>query len=592
MKYKLLNEVNAEYNAVEQILTNRGIPLNEIEHYLNTTDKDINSFNLLNKDSNLQNAYNTLTECMSQKQECLVVVDADCDGFTSSALLINYLYDIEPDWVINYLHYFLHSGKQHGLGDVEIPKNVNLVIVPDAGSNDYEKHQELHDQNINLIILDHHEAEKISSDAIIINNQLSDYPNKNLSGVGITWQFCRYIDFKLDYDYADKYIDLVSLGNIADVMSLRSIETKHLINKGLSMVTNPFFYYLMNQNAFSLVGHKSPVEPGELTSIGVAFYIAPYVNAMVRSGTQEEKKLLFDSMLQFRAFERVASTKRGHKGEVEKLVEQAVRTCINVKNRQTKAQNTGLEYLEGMISKQHLLDNKILMFKCESGSIDKNIAGLIANKFMAKYQRNTCILFKSTAEDGTITWRGSSRGYDRSETDGFKDLCDSSKLVNYAQGHQAAFGLSIPDKNINDFLTFTNEALKNDDGQITYYVDYIYDNKQVNPAHILDIGRLKSLWGQDVAESLILIKGLKITKEMITLMSRDKHPTIKVVLDNGVEILKFKSSEDEYENLYSENGYIEINLIGTCGINEYYGRVTPQVLIKEYEIVDSNEYYF
>lgn len=48
----------------------------------------------------------------------------------------------------------------------------------------------------------------------------------------------------------------------------------------------------------------------------------------------------------------VPSTKRGHKlGEQEKLVEQAIRTATNVKNRQTREENKGLETLEGLIEK-------------------------------------------------------------------------------------------------------------------------------------------------------------------------------------------------------------------------------------------------
>jgi len=51
---------------------------------------------------------------------------------------------------------------------------------------------------------------------------------------------------------------------------------------------------MAEKNAFSL--------KGKLTPIGVAFYIAPFVNAMTRSGTVEEKQLLFESMLKHRAF--------------------------------------------------------------------------------------------------------------------------------------------------------------------------------------------------------------------------------------------------------------------------------------------------
>jgi hypothetical protein len=51
-----------------------------------------------------------------------------------------------------------------------------------------------------------------------------------------------------------------------------------------------------------------------VTPFGVAFYIAPYVNATIRVGTQEEKMLMFESMLDFKAYDRIPSTKRGASG--------------------------------------------------------------------------------------------------------------------------------------------------------------------------------------------------------------------------------------------------------------------------------------
>ena len=81
----------------------------------------------------------------------------------------------------------------------------------------------------------------------------------------------------------------------------------------------------------------------EVTSIGEAFYIAPLVNAVTRVGTLDEKFLLFDSMLEWKAYNLVPSTKRGCKGQTEQLVEQSVRTCTNVKSRQTRLQDAAME---------------------------------------------------------------------------------------------------------------------------------------------------------------------------------------------------------------------------------------------------------
>ena len=88
-------------------------------------------------------------------------------------------------------------------------------------SNDYEYHKYLDDRGISTLVLDHHLADHISENAIIINNQLSDYPNKELSGVGVVWQFCRYVDTWLNVHYADDFIDLVALGRASEDILLQ-----------------------------------------------------------------------------------------------------------------------------------------------------------------------------------------------------------------------------------------------------------------------------------------------------------------------------------------------------------------------------------
>ena len=303
-------------------------------------------------EDNLRAAAALALQTVKANKRMVVIVDCDCDGYTSAAILINYLYDIFPTYIQNNLSYYMHDSKQHGLSDcidwLLTVDNLGLVWCPDSSSNDYNEHKRLKDAGINVIVLDHHDADHISENAIIINNQLSDYPNKSFSGAGVTWQFCRYFDKLLKTDNADQYRDLVALGLDADMMSLTSIETKHLITSGLARPRNPFIVTIADKNSFSL--------KGKLTPIGVAFYIAPFVNSMTRSGTIEEKQLLFESMLKHCAFKVLPSTKRGHApGETETLVEQAVRVATNVKNRQTKAQDDFLDTIETMIHRDNLL---------------------------------------------------------------------------------------------------------------------------------------------------------------------------------------------------------------------------------------------
>lgn len=184
-----------------------------------------------------------------------------------------------------------------------IPLNTSLVVVPDASSNEYDKHKKLHDRGIDILILDHHQAEKVSQYACVVNNQLCDYPTKSLSGVGIVYKLCQYLDLLLKENQADKFLDIVAIGLVGDMMDLRDFETHYLVQEGLKNLENPFIKGMAEKNKFSL---------GEILSpIGVAFYIVPLINAITRVGTPEEKMLLFESMLNWKAYDLIPSTKRG-----------------------------------------------------------------------------------------------------------------------------------------------------------------------------------------------------------------------------------------------------------------------------------------
>ena len=201
--------VTDSLTAVEQVLANRGIKPENIEHYLNTTNKDILDPKLI---MNMREGATMLIKHINQGNKILIQVDSDCDGYTSAATLINYLNCLFPSFVQNNIYYRIHTGKQHGIILDTIPADVKLVIAPDSSSNDYEEHTYLKENGVDVLVIDHHEADEISSNACIINNQLCDYPTKSLSGVGMVYKFCSFIDELLNVNYANQFLDLVALG--------------------------------------------------------------------------------------------------------------------------------------------------------------------------------------------------------------------------------------------------------------------------------------------------------------------------------------------------------------------------------------------
>lgn len=585
MKIQLLSSLDSDLTITEQILSNRGIKISEVYHYLNTTDKDINS-PLDFGETRMKSAAVAIVNCIKLDQRMLVVVDSDTDGFTSSAIFINYLHDLFPSYVENKLDWFLHSGKQHGLNDVSVDAKYNLIIVPDGGSNDLEQHKNFAAAGINILVLDHHEAEAVVTPAIIINNQMCDYPNKSLSGAGVVWQFCRYLDSLLGVDYANRYLDLTALGLVADMMDVKSLETKHIITQGFKdeNLHNPFIRGMVDKNAFSL--------GGKITQTGAAWYIAPFINAMVRSGEKEEKELLFQSMLNFKAFQKIPSNKRGHKlGEMEDLITQALRTVSNVKSRQTKIEEETMERLEKLIEERDLLSHKVLLFLLNPGQVDPNIAGLAANKFMAKYQRPCCILTKVETEYG-IYYQGSARGCDLAGIRNFKDVCEKTKCIEWAMGHQGAFGLSLSEAKVNDYIATTDKALEGMSNEPVYYVDFIYTNEDFSGQNVLDIAYMDEVWGSGMPEPYIALKGLKVKKDMVAVYSK-KDLTLKITLSNKVALIMFHAPEELCDKLKDHNpSYYTIDIVAQCSANTYGSMVSPQLKIKDWEITGQSQWDF
>ena len=402
-------------------------------------------------------------------------------------------------------------------------------------------------------------------------------------------------------DCAENYLDLVALGNTADMMSLQSIETKHLILKGFRKenIHNPFIATIAERNAYSL--------GDTITPHGAAWYIAPFVNAMVRSGDEEEKELVFKSFLKFKAFDYIYSNKRGHKqGETEQLVIQAVRTCANVKTRQTKAQDDAMARLESRIEEENLMTHSVLLFLLEPGEVEPNVAGLAANKIMGKYQRPCAVLtrrereveiaFKNASYIDTTPrkydcYEGSARGCDKADVSNFKDICEGTGLIQYVAGHQGAFGLGILPEDVDSFLEATDRALRHMPTEPVHYVDYIYSNTNVDPTQVLEIAELDGVWGKDVDESFVAIDGLKVTANMVTVYVK-KNNTLKITLPNRLSIMLFNAPDELCEKLQNTQGYVEMDIIGKPNKNEYNGWVSPQIVIEEYAITGESRYNF
>lgn len=485
---------------------------------------------------------------------------SDCDGFCSATIAYmlckEYHSDTEPT-------IFTHTGKQHGATDLLpdiLASNINLLIIPDAGSSEVDTCRELYEHGIKVIVLDHHiiefVAERENKCATVVNpynsaivppmpddqielieriyygvgGEATYTCNTDISGTGVTEKFACALGS------TQSFKDLVAISLVSDICSLRSPENRKYIYDGLTNPTNPFIKYCLEHCC------NRGVNPE-----GVAFGIAPLANALARSDDQSTKRLFFDALI----------------GKIEPEV--AVKAMKTVKSKQDYQVKKVVDKLSDGLDTSH----KVIIGFSEPES--KSYLGLVANKFCGKYGKPTFML----RELNSTTWSGSMR----SPID-LLDIINKSGLAK-CQGHSAACGVVVKKSQLKRFAKFLDGL----DIDIEPEIDVA---AQIEPTNITrNLAQLcvdnAILWGKDINKPTF---ALTLPNPQIYVY-RNRSTTVKLIQD-GIEFIKFFVGNEEVSQFEQANGkYIEV--IVSLGLNEYNGQIKPQAVIERYEIVDKKD---
>lgn len=486
-------------------------------------------------------------------------------------MLYNYIKLLDKDYPVRYI---LHNNnKAHGLakmksGDFCLPDETKLFIVPDAGTNNWAEFNELVERGIDCICLDHHEAEDVAklNKSIIINNQMSkNYTDKDFAGVGIVMEFTKALDDYYICDYTDKFMDLVAFGNISDVMSIKNCQTRYYIEQGMKHINNKFLKALDKAQQFST--------KGEVNIHNISWYWTPIVNSMIRIGSYEDRDLLFRAFIEIDEF--FPYKKKGSAEFTdEDIYTRAARLCKNTKAKQDKMRDSLCEELKEQVNPE---DKAAVLIATDA---DAGIIGLSTMK-LAEWASKPCIVLKEY-ENGVLG--GSARNYNHSPIKDFKEVVNSVKLFNFAQGHSNAFGCEITSDKLQAAREALNKILENYEYDDTIYCDFILDACDIDYSFIKTIDDSKWLYGTEIEEPTVAIEGIDISTEDCIVMGKNSD-TVSFVY-GGIKYCKFKCSEDDELLVFAKglsDEYGILNVIGKCSINEYKGNCTPQVIIDDYE---------
>ena len=577
MKTKLVNK-NFKSDWVKNLLISRGVDVARMEEFLHPSWANISEPDLLN---NVSRAAQRILEAVNDKEHIGLVVDCDVDGVTSATIIYRYLHAVDPDVKITY---FFHDGKQHGLEDCWekfVEAGVDLVIEPDAGINDKKYHDLLGEKDIDTVVLDHHEYEGggFSKYAIYVDNQISsNYPNKSLAGCGVTWQTCREMDKLLITNYAESYIDLVALGCASDVMSPLTLENRAIFDIGFSHVCNPTFKAFCDKQAYSM--------QNTINYTTVAFYVAPLINACMRTGEPEEKLLMYKMFLHPERF--VESHKRGAKGESVSILEEGLRVLTNVKARQQRLIDQYLGEFRGRILENGLLDNNIIVIPLtENDNFTSELNGLLAMKLSGEFHK-PCLFLRASA-DGLS--KGSARNPNGSPISDLKEFYSKCPYVEWAFGHASAHGVAVQTKHLDDFVDwFNKESSCYTFNENSYEVNFeLVPSDNYFERLCTEIGHYDDLWGGNNPTPMISMKQVHLKASDIKVQGKNQD-SIKFDV-NGVACVMFRC-KDVINEINAAGNDLTISFVGKANLNEWMGKISAQLIIEDIEILEDNPLEF
>ena len=419
-----------------QCLVNRGVVTKEeVSDFLKPKLKLLADPFLI---PNMEVAVERLWKARSNNERLLIYGDYDADGITSTALLVEALTKLGWD-VQAYLPGRFDDG--YGLSPISVEKclgqyKINLLLAVDCGSTSNEAIDCLNNNNVDVIVLDHHQLSNPAPNPVaMVNPQLNNnYPNfQELCSVGLAFKLIHAIvkrgrqeglQKERDLDLK-QFLDLVAIGTVADLVPLVG-ENRKLLRFGLEQLgetTRPGLVALKK-----IVNIKPPV-----SVFNVGFNLGPRINA---AGRMENPASALNLLLSKDTYSAEINAK---KLDDFNLKRQKIERDIS---------NKAIENIQNTFNPE-----KDLVIVEGDKEWHLGVIGIVASRVMRKFYRPTFIL----AKDGD-GWKGSARsieGFDLAEA-----MRDCDDLLNDHGGHAMAAGVSVKPGQLDAFRERINEIAK------------------------------------------------------------------------------------------------------------------------------------
>lgn len=488
-----------------------------------------------------------IEKAIMRGEKITVYGDYDADGVTSTSLLFMFLKENGAD-----VNFYIPNRFDDGYGistdvlDKLHAEGTGLIITVDNGITAVEEVEYAKKLGMDVIVTDHHKCPEVVPDCCAVINPKrvdSTYPFSELAGVGVVFKLICALNKGTLESVIKKYILLVALGTIADVVPLND-ENRAIVTMGLKMI--PLNVNVGIKALIDVCGLENPS-----TVSDVAFGLVPRINAAGRLGDATKCVDLFTNPIYDDCF-RIASelnALNSQRQDIERAITEEAFEIIN--------------------AKKLYKDDVIVVY---NEGWNHGVIGIVASKICEKYYKPCVVL---TDDNGIVKGSGRSVG----DFDLYNSLSSCSDLLLKFGGHCLAAGLSLDADKVEPFREKINERAKEYLNGASFtqkiYIDYDLTADMVNLENIKALEVLEP-YGVGNPKPVFSLKN--VTVKDVTSLSEGRHIKLKIRSANKeIEVLGFNMGE--YFGLLTENDTIDI--AGSLDINSYRGFEKAQIILKD-----------
>lgn len=568
-----ISEIFATVLANRDILTAR-----KLNTYLYTDNMFF--YNALDM-KDMEKSFIKIIEAISKNELICIYGDYDVDGVTSTVILYKALKHIGANVI-----YYIPDREEEGYGlnisaiNEVIKKGVDIIFTCDNGIASIEEVKYIKENNIDIIILDHHEPRFLeednnkieilpNADAIINPKQLNcEYKFKALSAGGISYKFVQGLYNYMEIEEnLEEYLVFASISTVCDIVDLLD-ENRLIVKMGLGIFNNN---KQINKGLFEILKVNN-IDEKVINETDYGFIIGPCINA---SGRLES------------ALKAVELFTEDNEENIKKLAVELLNLNIERKELTYKA----VEDIFHMIENSSIKNDKVLVVY--NDKIHESIAGIVAGRIKEAYYKPTFVITKS--KDGA---KGSGRSIPSYNM--FEELLKCSDLLQKFGGHKMAAGLSLTYENVDIFRNIINQncMLSSEDLQETITIDKALKFSDITLDLAKELYKMKPIGkenkGAIFATKNVEIKNIRfVGKEnnIIQLTLYDGISNIRAISFDGynkfLDILKQSICDDEIEKLIlgiKKVIDLKLDVVYSIEVNIFNDIENVQLILKDFRL--------